>query len=138
MPGKRGEPISRHDENLTDFGELFGQLCEYLGVKDADIARLSGLSKAAISKGTHASKGKSIRQPSRATVIAIYAAFEQIAKEKELPLTQELKDVFFNLAPSMHATPEQALSAKRRMGMVYSMLEEARKHARKDANCSPG
>lgn len=136
MPRKRGERISKRKEHLTDFGELLQQLCEYLGCTDADIARVSGLSQAVISRGTRVSKEKTPRDPTRDTVTRIYAALEQFAHDKELPMTPELKDIFFNIAPALHATPEQAASAKRRMGMVYSMLEEARKHALENAGLS--
>ena len=133
MPGKPGQKISKRKENLTDFGELFQQLCEYLDVNDADIARMSGLSHANISRVTRMTRKEKPRDPTRDTVTRIYTALEQVAREKDLPMTQGLKDIFFNIAPAMHATPEQAANAKRRMGMVYSMLEEARKHALENA-----
>ncbi len=137
MPGKRGGRISKHKEHLNDFGELFNQLCEYLDVKDIDIARLSGVSKSSISRITRSKSEASDRQPSNETITLLWEALEQVSREKSLPLTQELKDIFYNIDPVMHATPEQAESAKQRMNMVYSMLEEARKHAReKLANCS--
>src|SRR5450755_205042 len=133
MPKKRGEKIGKRKENLTDFGELLQQLCEYLDVSDADLARLSGLSHAVISRGTRIIAGEPRRDPSRETVTRLYATLEMVAREKSLPMTQELKDIFFNIAPAHHATPEQSASAKRRMGLMYRMLEEAKKRARQES-----
>jgi transcriptional regulator with XRE-family HTH domain len=129
MPRERGEAISKPRENLTDFGELFYEICKYLGVTPADIAILTGLSEALISKNTRVTEDAQTYPPTRKTVTRLYEAFEYAAMQKELLLVPELKEAFFNADPALLGTMDQARRASRVIGQLQSMIKQVEDNA---------
>lgn len=135
MPRERGEAISKARENLTDFGKLFYEICDYLGTTAAEVAVLSELSEALISKNTRFTEEAHTYPPTRKTIVRIYGTFEVIAMERNLLLTYEVKEAFFNADPAMQGTVDQSEKARRIIGQWQNVARQSAKHAL--ANHSP-
>lgn len=100
--------VSRRRENLTQFGEWYYSLREYIGASDEEIAKRAQISRSTISKATRDSEDAQTSRPELETVEKIYVVIETIAREKELDWSQQIKDYFFNSPPASYSTPEQA------------------------------
>lgn len=98
-------------EDLTDFGELFHLLRTYIGTSTAAIVQRSGLDKTTISRVTRQRQDTQTNRPKLETVEALYKALEAIGQEKHIPLSQDMKNAFYNAIPACYATPEQSKRA---------------------------